>query len=123
MTGEDVRSELIGRTIEGLLDDGDAFTEVLRRDGTSLYRTGQGTFEGRTRITGDAFCFVYPPSTMDHCFVLWRRGSNCYDFYPADPSGEADADPLAQITGIGWRARAYRADAESTCPADGQPVS
>lgn len=113
-----IEEALIGQGVQGEYSDGRAFTEAFGADMTSRYSEGGETTPGTMRFEGNLLCFEYGGDALaGGCFEVWRRSSNCFDFYGTD-AGVADASLRQRREGTGWTARTWRQDAPSTCVGD-----
>ena len=113
-----IEEALIGQAVTGEYSDGREFTERFGADMTSRYTEGGRTTPGTMRFEGNLMCFAYEGEDLSGgCFEVWRRSSNCFDFYGTD-DGVAGASLQQRRAGTGWTARTWRQDAPSTCVGD-----
>jgi len=64
MSSELLKETLVGNTIAGI-DDGQAYFEYFRSDGSISGLAGSEKYSGRWRISGDQICFLYPEESND----------------------------------------------------------
>jgi hypothetical protein len=57
LTGEEIRSQIVGNTVSGQM--GAAFTEFYNPDGSIHGSSGDGAYQGKWHIDGDALCLEY----------------------------------------------------------------
>jgi hypothetical protein len=58
LSGELLRETFVGNTISGI-ENGEAYSEYLRSDGSISGLSGSEKYSGRWRISGDQICFLY----------------------------------------------------------------
>jgi hypothetical protein len=58
LSGQQIRGSIIGNTLTGV-EDGEAYTEFLRSDGSISGRSKSGRYSGSWRISGNQLCFLY----------------------------------------------------------------
>lgn len=116
LSGSEIRSELIGSNLIGEYTSGENWSETLKSNMTSLYKDAAGEMSGLVKVNGSILCFTYPSSNnpQPHCFEIWKRGANCFDFYGATSSSGLQDKRF----GRGWLARAWRVEQPSTCQSD-----
>ncbi|WP_420392590.1 hypothetical protein [Acuticoccus sp.] len=114
-----IARELVGSTVEGRYASGGSFTEELRADLTTLYRDDAVDTPGTFTLEGEAICFAYPVPLETGCFLVWQRSQNCYDLYFAAGQGRVAASLAQRTLGVGWDARFWRTEDETTCPTIG----
>ncbi len=83
LSGEEIRSQIIGNTVDGLM--GTAFTEFYSPDGAIKGLSGEGRYEGRWSIEKDMLCFEY-----NEPFGCRRIGLSGDTVSYITESGEAD---------------------------------
>lgn len=119
MTGEEITQTFAGQEVAGVYNEGTAFTEDLRADGTTQYSEPTVLTDGRWWVTQDAICFEYEQPLDTGCFRIWQRSQNCYDQYflgPVDARGSIEVPPLAeQRAGLSYDSRFWRVSEPSTC--------
>ena len=118
LTGTEIRNEIIGLTLDGEYQDGMKWRERLGTDGTSVYEQDGAVAKGTISFRGPRICFTYENEFSGGCFEVWRRSFNCFDFYSLNDDGTLGATAMQRRNGIGWTARAWRADQPSTCVSD-----
>jgi hypothetical protein len=64
LSGALLRATFVGNTIEGI-ENGEAYSEYLRSDGSISGLSGSEKYSGRWRISGDEICFLYPQESKD----------------------------------------------------------
>ncbi len=116
LSQSEIQAALFDTKLVGEYSNGQRWSEFLNNDMTSIYIEDSYTMAGQIRFKGSVLCFTYPQSEdpLPHCFEIWQRGANCFDFYGADGSTTLMDTRL----GRNWLARAWRADKTSTCQSD-----
>ena len=113
LSGRDLAPIFAGERIDGVYQDGSRFTETYAKDGRTDYREGGRASSGQWSVRGDLFCTFYEaPDMPGGCFVVVRDSANCFDSFAVENEEEARS-----IVGDrrAWSARAWQADAISTC--------
>ncbi len=110
---------LAGRNLEGVYSDATRWAESYADDRTLTYRDRLGQWTGDWSIAMGRFCTFYRDQGINGgCFLVAKRGNNCFDFYTVDPAFR----PLATIddinAGRNWTARGWFVETESSCPPD-----
>ncbi|MDB2437510.1 hypothetical protein N9W89_02230 [Hellea sp.] len=90
LTGDYLYDAFIGQTMDGIYklprqrSGTNEFTESFYADGTTFYREGELTDDGRWRIESDIICFSYSGdmSGGESCFVVYASGSCIYSYNP-----------------------------------------
>ena len=75
MKGPEVKAFLDGANVEGN-QDGNAWSQTFRADGTTVYTTVSGDQQGSWEIRGDKFCSNWPPATTWDCYDITGEGEN-----------------------------------------------
>ena len=116
LSQSEVEGFLFGQKLIGEYSNGERWNEELSNDLSSDYADSTGRMTGRMGFDGAALCFTYAGSSDPgpHCFEIWKRGHNCFDFYGTD--GQIGLQD--RRFGRGWMARAWRADQPSSCRGD-----
>ncbi len=113
LSGEQIRSTLLGKFLVGEYDNGQSWSERFNRDQTTFYTEAGRSLKGTLTFKDNLACFEYPQDDeiVGDCFEVWQRGSNCFDFY-----GEQSTASIRQRQlGKGWHARAWFAGLDDTC--------
>ncbi len=116
LSRSDIQIQLLGHNLTGEYSSGARWSEQLHTNMTSTYAEDDSTMIGVMSFTGSVLCFRYRNSDDPdpHCFEIWKRGANCFDFYGIDDiAGLSD-----RRFGRGWLARAWKSDLASTCQSD-----
>ena len=113
-----------GRSLEGVYSDATAWSEAYGADGRLFYRDRNGQSPGDWSVRNDRFCTFYPASgeLTGGCFLVARRGDNCFDFYSVGPASEPGVSSEDLRTGLNWTARGWYVEAEPTCPEDKRQI-
>jgi hypothetical protein len=75
LSSEEIRTSIVGNTLAGV-QDGEAYTEFLRSDGTISGRAKSGEYSGEWRISGNRICFLYREDKKNwDCSYVKLRGS------------------------------------------------
>lgn len=90
LTGNHLYDAFIGQTMDGIYkrprerSGTNEFTESFYADGTTYYREGNVTDDGRWRIKDDIICFSYQGemSGGESCFVVYSSGTCLYSYNP-----------------------------------------
>ena len=116
LSQSEVKTFLFGHKLIGEYSNGERWTEQLKKDMSSDYSDSTGRMPGEMVFDGSALCFNYAGSLDPgpHCFEIWKRGANCFDFYGT--GGQVSLQD--RRFGRAWMARAWRADQPSTCQGD-----
>ena len=116
LSQSEIYAAMIGHNLIGEYSNGQRWSEQLKTNMTTIYTEDKKAMVGHMRFSGSVLCFTYPQADdrQAHCFEIWKRGANCFDFYGAD-NLTATHD---KRFGRGWMARAWRADQASTCQSD-----
>lgn len=112
----EMRDRFVGFKIEGVYNNGEAFSEELKADMTTFYRDQNSETPGEYELRDEFICFAYPVPIDTGCFRVWQRSANCYDMYIAEGQGFPAVGYYQRMVGIGWDSRFWRSDEEPTCP-------
>jgi len=90
LTGKYLYDAFIGQTMDGIYkrprerSGTNEFTESFYADGTTYYREGDVTDDGRWRIKDDIICFTYEGNLSgdESCFVVYASGTCLYSYNP-----------------------------------------
>jgi hypothetical protein len=75
LSSKEIRASIVGNTLTGV-QDGEAYTEFLRSDGTISGRAKSGKYFGEWRISGNRICFGYRDDKKNwDCSYVKLRGS------------------------------------------------
>ncbi|NKB51571.1 MAG: hypothetical protein GKR97_05000 [Rhizobiaceae bacterium] len=116
LSPSEIQIQLLGHSLIGEYSSGARWSEQLHSNMTSTYVEDDSTMHGVMDFIGPVLCFTYSQSDdpNPHCFEIWKRGANCFDFYGIDDiAGLSD-----RRFGRGWLARAWKTDRASTCQSD-----
>jgi hypothetical protein len=110
-----MRSEFIGKTLDGHYGNGTRWTERYQADGRLEYWEKDRRAVGNWSFHGPVFCTFYDKAFMSSffggCWIVHRAGPNCFEFYAAPGSGtDLPGERQAQ-----WNARGWRNDVPATC--------
>ena len=116
LSQSEVKTFLFGHKLIGEYSNGERWSEELGGDMRSNYSDSTGQMRGTMQFDGSALCFTYSSSLEPgpHCFEIWRRGPNCFDFY----GNEGAVSLQDRRFGRAWMARAWRVDQPSSCQSD-----
>jgi len=90
LVGKNLEDSYLGQTIDGIYkrprerSGTNEFTESFYADGTTYYREGEFTQEGKWYIeNGDTVCFTYDDegtlsTVIPHCFAIFESGTCQY---------------------------------------------
>ena len=89
--GQNLEDAYLGKTIDGIYkrprerSGTNEFTESFYADGTTYYREGDFTQEGRWYLEKNTVCFTYENETPDglvipHCFAVFESGTCQYAY-------------------------------------------
>jgi len=110
-----IKAALVGKIFEGEYPSGAAWRESFDASGNTVYQEGGRTDLGTMTFQGNVVCFDYgDPTRSGGCFTVWRRGTNCFDFY----STNNIATRLQRDRGTAWDARAWEEGKARDCTAD-----
>ncbi|MEN0041228.1 MAG: hypothetical protein AAF764_07800 [Pseudomonadota bacterium] len=114
MNAAQIEATLFGKTFSGEYPSGTAWRETFEATGRSIYEEGGRTDVGTMTFEGSAICFKYnDPERTGGCFIVWRRGLNCFDFYSTNnASSRLDRD-----RGERWDARGWEEGVAKDCTA------
>ena len=112
-----IRTFVVGKTLLGHYADGERWRETFFVDEGTDYHDLLGRFAGVWSVGEQLLCTVYDdPLLKGGCFVVWRRSSNCVDFYAVSAqTGIPNATEAEIRAGLNWTAQGWRSDRESTC--------
>lgn len=90
LAGKHLYGAFIGQTMDGIYkrprerSGTNQFTESFYADGTTYYREGDVTDDGRWRIKDDIICFSYQGemSGGESCFIVYSSGTCLYSYHP-----------------------------------------
>jgi len=90
LTGKYLYDAFIGQTMDGIYkrprerSGTNEFTESFYADGTTYYREGEVTDDGRWGIKDDIICFTYSGdlSGVESCFAVYSSGTCLYSYNP-----------------------------------------
>ena len=90
LKGKYLYNAFIGQTMDGIYklprerSGTNEFTESFYADGTTYYREGELTDDGRWRIKDDIICFSYKGDLYpgESCFVVYSSGTCLYSYNP-----------------------------------------
>ncbi len=106
-----------GQRFAGVYDDGSAWRETYAADGSLAYEDDENDVDGQWRVISGRLCTLYATGVEGGCFMVFRRSTNCFDFYAVDPSsGMPLASEAERAAQSGWSARGWSMDKASTCP-------
>lgn len=117
LTGSYLYDAFIGQTMDGIYkrprerSGTHKFTESFYADGTTYYREGDVTDDGRWRIKDDIICFTYSGelSGSENCFAVFSSGSCLYSY---NPRNVRNGKPINSNT---WSAKTLIRGDVSTC--------
>lgn len=111
-----IRSDMFGQMFTGEYSNGARWAERFNPNMTSVYVEDGISVHGHMEFKGSILCFDYPYRTdlTGGCFEIWKRGSNCFDFYGPQSNVSFEDRRL----GRNWMARAWISDVPSTCKGD-----
>lgn len=108
---------LSGRNLEGVYADATRWSESYADDRTLSYSDRFGLWAGDWSIASGRFCTFYRSQSINGgCFLVARRGENCFDFYTVDRAFRPAATIDDIYAGRNWTARGWYVEAESSCP-------
>ncbi|NDW05752.1 hypothetical protein GTK09_15105 [Jiella sp. 40Bstr34] len=114
---------LSGRDLEGVYADATPWAESYYLDGTLSYRDRLGLWAGDWSASNGRFCTFYRNQGINGgCFLVAKRGTNCFDFYALDTALRPGATSEEIFAGRNWTARGWYVEAESSCPADDRQI-
>ncbi|MEL7230325.1 MAG: hypothetical protein AAGK38_10510 [Pseudomonadota bacterium] len=115
LSASDIRASLFGQRMTGEYPSGKGWAEQFNRDGTSVYVEAGRPAEGLMTFEGRNLCFAYPGTTQTGgCFEVWKRGTNCFDFYAID-NGTTNTRLDDRRFGRSWSARGWLEGKPATC--------
>jgi len=90
LKGKHLYDAFIGQTMDGIYkrprerSGTNEFTESFYADGSTYYREGEVTDNGKWRITSDIICFSYEGSLAggESCFAVYSSGTCLYSYNP-----------------------------------------
>ena len=117
LTGQYLYDAFIGQTMDGIYklpqerSGTNEFTESFYADGSTYYREGKITDEGKWRIKDDIICFGYSGelSGGESCYAVYASGSCLYSF---NPRNVRNGKP---INSNAWSAKTLIRGDVSTC--------
>jgi hypothetical protein len=75
MTGNDIRTALSDKIVEGTDDSGRRYTQVFQKGGLTIYNVmPSSSSNGLWAVRGDQFCSQWPPSQNWSCFDMTEDG-------------------------------------------------
>ncbi|MCQ0987345.1 hypothetical protein [Jiella marina] len=108
-----------GRRFQGVYSDGSFWHESYDTGGALTYRDAAGQWAGDWSVRNARLCTFYRSDELvGGCFLVARRGKNCFDFYAASLAHEPMASGEDIRRGRNWTARGWTVDGEQTCPDD-----
>ena len=119
LSESEIRTVIVGQTLDGHYASGLTWSEVYRADGTLNYREESRAATGRWSFRPDnVFCTFYDPSPDGSlgggCWLVLKTSANCYEFYVAGGGAPADSDE-GVTTPSRWNAQGWRRGEPSTC--------
>ena len=111
-----IRNEMFGQMFTGEYSNGAQWAERFNPNMTSIYVEDGKAIHGHMEFKGPFLCFEYPyrPDLEGGCFEIWKRGSNCFDFYGSNSAVSFNDRRMARK----WMARAWISYLPSTCKGD-----
>ncbi|TFF22979.1 hypothetical protein E3C22_11055 [Jiella endophytica] len=112
-----------GRNLEGVYSDATAWQEAYGMDGTLSYHDREGQWPGNWSVANARFCTFYPGGSLNGgCFLVARRGENCFDFYSVGFASQPAVSAEDVRAGRNWTARGWYVEAEPSCPDDDRKI-
>ncbi|MBO0903070.1 hypothetical protein [Jiella sonneratiae] len=106
-----------GRDLEGVYADATPWSEAYASDGTLSYRDRIGLWAGDWSVMNGRFCTFYRDQGITGgCFLVARRGENCFDFYAVDETSGPGVPTADILAGRNWTARGWYVESEPSCP-------
>lgn len=116
-----MRRAFIGKTLDGRYANGLSWTETYFGNGRLDYSEPQRAAAGAWFFRGRVFCTFYDASEQQSlvggCWKALSSGANCYEFYLANPDGDAGEDREGEPP-ASWSARGWRRGEPATCVVD-----
>ena len=113
MSVEDMRSEFIGKTLEGVYPDGSAWSDAYFPDGSIIYHDTVNNWTGEWSFKGPAYCTWYLGGAQGGCFLVRKLSANCYSFFVVPNDWNRPEPPDASQ--IGWNGNGWVNDRPGTC--------
>jgi len=110
---EQIRTEFVGRRLEGVYPSGTRWAETIETDGSTNYEEGEKRWRGKWWVEESTFCFSYPPPGVGGCFRVLRTSLNCYELYEAGSKMIEEED--VPFAGDRWNGRLWSTDRPLTC--------
>jgi hypothetical protein len=111
-----MRAEFSGSRLQGYYHTGVTWAAAYAADGEVEYRHGGEPANGHWFVQGPVFCIYYNlrlrSFTSGGCLNVIKLGSNCYEYYRAEPFGKAHTGEDVQAR---WHSRGWRQGEPSTC--------
>ena len=112
-----------GRHLEGVYSDATHWSESYGADGTLSYRDRQGDWPGDWTVRSARFCTFYRTGELNGgCFLVARRGKNCFDFYAVGSDLTPGVTRGDIASGTNWTARGWYVEAEPSCPEEKRKI-
>ena len=112
MTESGLKAAFAGKTLDGHYANAVTFTESYLANGRIDYREPGRALAGRWSVEAGTFCTIYDTSATGGCYRVRQMSANCFEFYfVARDEAEVNVRPGRPS----WTARAWYADARSTC--------
>ena len=113
MTGKELQETFNGVTVVGEYSSGRRFTELYATDNQLQYFEGPIETKGHWSVISGTFCTIYKGDLSGGCFRVWRKGSNCFEFYFV--ARTEDQVRRKREGRPGWTARGWIKDRADTC--------
>ena len=112
-----------GRNLEGVYANAVPWSESYGADGSLSYRDRKGVWPGDWTVRNARFCTFYRTGDLNGgCFLVARRGDNCFDFYAVGAAFEPGVSSDDIAGGRNWTARGWYVEAEPSCPEDERQI-
>ena len=91
LTGDEIRSAMVGKKLFARAGTGGLLDLVMRADGTAQIAIGNMTDTGTWKMTDKGYCATWQKirAGQERCFTVVRRGSSLVIFNPARASAAA----------------------------------
>lgn len=89
---DEMQAQIIGNSLSGKTESGDAYVEHYQPDGTILGKSGEGAYQGKWSFRQDGLmCFKYGDGAFDGGCVHVMRAGDQVGFQRVDGSPEPQA--------------------------------
>ena len=97
----DLAKTFAGMTMDGVYQNGEAFSETYEASGSIRYRDTRGSDQGKWSVQGEMFCTFYKDQ-QGACFFVEHETGNCFTFYEPRKAEDGHLEPQLNWSSRGW---------------------